>query len=188
MKPRIGQGMALGKAHVSNVTAVFHYQEVGQPDHEVVLIEGTHYSLDAATGRITLLPHALWDTLGYWRAGDREEPLLYKGQVKSPQDVSVTFDYWEPVAVSISTQKNGSTLTIDVTADEDGDIPIAVTNGKKIGSFSVPVSGGAGQHVMTIGANVLGGTYTFSADTDVLDPTWNVSAYRTEKSSTVEVS
>lgn len=188
IKPRLGREMALGCSLVSNVIATFYYQEVGQPEHQDVLVENTHYSLADRTGQIELLPHALWDTMGYWRAGDREETLLYKGQVKAPQRVEVSFDFFDPVDVTLGGSLVGSTLTIDLTAEADGDVVLAAYGAEgKIGTLTVAVAGGVGQHVMTIGANVPADAYTITTDPDTLDPAWGVPTHQTETPLEVEV-
>jgi len=94
--PRLGQPCALGRGHVDNVVSTFHYHELvnGQVvERQQELVEGAHFILDAPTGRITLLEHGLWDTLGTWRAGDRIEPLLYKGRMRAPDRLVVTFEH-----------------------------------------------------------------------------------------------
>jgi hypothetical protein len=109
-KPRIGQAMSLGRGHIDPATLVltFHYQENQQNggtwstvDLEQELTEGTHYSLNARDGQITLLPHAFWQSESTWRAGDRVEPLLYKGRVKHPQRIDAAFEYYEPEPVTM---------------------------------------------------------------------------------------
>ena len=109
-KPRIGQAMSLGRGHIDLATLVieFHYQEKGSTgdiwttvEHGYVLTEGTHFNLNAREGQITLLPHAFWDSESTWRAGDRIELLLYKGQVKHPQRISAEFEYYTPEPVQV---------------------------------------------------------------------------------------
>ena len=91
----------------------FHYQELVQNGtwatvpREQVLVEGIHFSLNARNGQITLLPHAFWDSESTWRAGDRTEPLLYKGQVKHPQRISSGFEYYAPESVEVVAQLDG---------------------------------------------------------------------------------
>lgn len=95
IKPRIGQPMSIGHSPVSNVMLTFYYQELvyGKvANRQTPLAEGTHYELDAFYGRITLLDHSLWGTIGHWRVADREEPLLYKRSVTYPQYIEVVLD------------------------------------------------------------------------------------------------
>ena len=187
IQPRIGQAISLSRGHVDNLTLTFHYQELiaGQVvEREQKLTEAVHFSLDAPTGRVTLLSHALWDTMGTWRAGDRSEPLLYKGQVKAPQYIAAAFDYYAPGETVITTDKAQvyqEALTLTVTSEVDGDVPVAIhSDGRKVGAVNVAVSGGQGEHSMTVGAGVPAGRYTLSADRDVLDPEWSLPLYGSE--------
>jgi len=187
IKPRLDQACSLSRGHVDNLVAAFHYQELigGQVvEREQALTEAVHFSLDAPTGRITLLTDPFWDTLGTWRAGDREETLLYKGQVKAPQVIAASFDYYAPAEVTITTDKAQvyqEELTLTVTSEVDGDVLIAIhSDGRKVGAVNVAVSGGQGEHSMTVGAGVPAGRYTLSADRDVLDPEWSLPLYGSE--------
>lgn len=109
-KPRIGQAMSLSRGHIDPATLAveFHYQEKvdtggvwATVEHGYVLTEGTHFSLNVRDGTITLLPHAFWQSESTWRAGDRVEPLLYKGSVKHPQRISAEFEYYAPESVQV---------------------------------------------------------------------------------------
>lgn len=181
IKPRIGEACSLGRAHVANVALVLFYSElidkipVGK---QVNLTEGVHYSLDG--GRVTLLPHALWSTMGHYRAGDREETLLYKGRVTHPQYVEATFDTYEPTEVVISVDKaqvHEEDLTI--TVEGAPNVPVAIYSEEgTIGVITV-----TGSHVMTVGADVPTGRYTLRPDPSVLDPAWNLPQFSGEGAS-----
>jgi len=100
IQPKLARPCAIGRAPVNDVAVTFVYQEQREDggvwrsaETQKPLSEGVHYELDAATGRITLLEHGLWLKEGRWRAGDCIEPLLYRGQVKAPQRLVVTFEH-----------------------------------------------------------------------------------------------
>lgn len=99
--PRIGRPMSIGHSPVSGAVLVFYYQELIYDEvwkwvnRQIPLIEGTHYELDAFSGRITLLDHSLWDTIGHWRAADREDSLLYKRAVAYPQYIEASVKFAE---------------------------------------------------------------------------------------------
>jgi len=85
------------------ITLTFHYEELTPTDgiwivepRQQVLEEGIHYSLDARKGQIILLAHPFWQQIGYWRVNDRQEPLLYKGQVQHPQRIEFSYEYHRP--------------------------------------------------------------------------------------------
>ena len=59
-----------------------------------------HYRLDKRRGVIDLLGHPFWRREGLWRAADRKEPLLYKGQVKWPQVILFEYEHYAPQEVS----------------------------------------------------------------------------------------
>jgi hypothetical protein len=188
VKPRMGEACGLGRGHVDppTLTLIFHYEELvniggtwqAQPRQQVLAL-GMHFTGNAAAGTLMLLEHPLWETQGRWRAADREEPLLYKGQVKAPQYVAVSFDHYAPEQVEITTDKtsiagDGSDpLTISVVAEAGTDpVPVAVYNGdgEKVGS--IPVS--MGQRTIT---SSHAGTYRLEANRDVMDPTWNLPVF-----------
>lgn len=118
-KPRIDQAMSLGCGHIDSAMLVltFRYQEKQESGGiwstvalEQKLTEGVHFSINARDGQIMLLPYAFWDSESTWRAGDRVEPLLYKGRVKHPQRISASFEYYvpEPVLVIDKLDKFGA--------------------------------------------------------------------------------
>jgi hypothetical protein len=145
--------MSLGRGHIDPATLVltFHYQEKQENggiwstvDLEQVLIEGTHFSLNARDGQFTLLPHAFWDSESAWRAGDRpNDPLLYKGQVKHPQRISAEFEYYapEPVQVVDSLDKFGAGQK--VLARRGGSAPSVID----LGAFSAAAQARLGYNV-----------------------------------------
>jgi hypothetical protein len=163
---------------------IFHYQELvnvggtwqSQPGQQA-LAEDTHFSLDAAAGTVALLDHPFWSTPGLWRAADREESLLYKGQVKAPQYIAASFEHYAPAAVTVKADKSSivgdgsDPLTITVTCEDQAvsQVPVAVYNGdgEKVGT--IQVSGGQ----RTITSNHAD-TYQLEPDRDVMDPTWNL--------------
>jgi hypothetical protein len=179
--PKIGQAMSLGRSHIDPATPMltFIYYEYVQngvwvhEERQQVLVENTHFSLDAPRGVITLLAHAFWYTLGLWRAADNQEELLYKGHVKAPQRVEFTFDYYKPADVGITTDKTQivgdgvEQVIITVYTDEDTEAVIAVMkDGEKIGSWTIPITAGSGTKTIT---STVTGTYTLTADTTVLN-------------------
>jgi hypothetical protein len=199
VKPRMGEACGLGRGHVDppTLTLIFHYEELvniggtwqAQPRQQVLAL-GTHFTGNAAAGTLMLLEHPLWETQGRWRAADREEPLLYKGQVKAPQYIAASFEHYAPAAVTIKTDKSGivgdgsDPLTITVTCEDQAvsQVPVAVYNGdgEKVGT--IQVSGG--QRAITSNH---AGAYRLEADRDVMDPTWNLPMFGAETSVMVEV-
>jgi len=106
----IGVPMSLHRSHLDSafITLTFHYSElVLEGDGWVAkewaqaLVQGTHYSLNARDGQITLLDHPFWQQEGHWRAADRIEPLLYKGQVKHPQRIEFSYEYYTPTPITL---------------------------------------------------------------------------------------
>lgn len=102
MSPRIGRTIGLQRGHIDPSTLVltFHYREWvedgdqwswEQRQQELAL--HTHYRLDKRRGVIELLDDPFWNQQGLWAAGDRAEPLLYKGQVKHDRGQRIEFAY-----------------------------------------------------------------------------------------------
>jgi hypothetical protein len=177
IKPRIGQACSLGRAHVANVALTFFYVELvkngnwQQVEQQTPLSEGVHYVLDTARGQVTLLDDPLWQTMGHWRAADREDTLLYKGRVTAPQRIVATFDAYIPTEVVIGVDKTEvSAENLTITVEGGADVPVAIySDGSRVGSLVVN-----GSHVMTVGANVPRGKYSLQPDRSVLDPVWNL--------------
>ena len=187
--PRVDQPYSLGAGHVdpSSLVAVFHYTElvqVGQLWHpqsrQQTLVVGTHFTGNPAQGAITLLDDSFWQTMGLWRAGDREEPLLYKGQVKAPQYIAASFEYYAPAQVTVQADKqtltgdgvDELTLTVECEDATVTTVPLAVYNGDgdKVGTLQVTGS-------TKIIKSTWIGRYRIEADRDVLDPTWNLPVF-----------
>lgn len=188
VKPRVGQPCSLGRGHVDDATLVltFHYQELVQngtwqvEPQQQVLVEGVHFGLDAPAGTITLLDHPFWQTQGRWRAADRVEALLYKGQVKHPQRIAAGFDYYASAQVTVLADKaqiigdGVDALTLTATCEDITviAIPLAVYNGdgEKVGIITVT---GGSKAVRSTWK----GSYRVTADPDELDPTWNLPVF-----------
>jgi hypothetical protein len=177
IKPRIGQACSLSRAHVANVTLVFFYVELvkngnwQEVERQTPLSEGVHYSLDTAKGQVTLLDDPLWQTMGHYRAADREDTLLYKGRVTAPQRIVAIFDAYIPTEVAISVDKTAvSDDDLTITVEGSADVPVAIySDGSRVGSLVVN-----GSHVMSVGANVPRGKYSLEPDRTVLDLGWNL--------------
>jgi len=167
--------------------AVFHYEELVLADGvwlahpcQQALVVGTHFDLDSTNGTVVLLDHPFWQTEGLWRAADREEPLLYKGQVSAPQRIEVTFDYYVPAQVTVQSDKKTLTgdgvdeLTLTVTCEDAtvGMVPLAVYNGDgdKVGTLQV--TGGS-----KVIKSTWKGHYRIEADRDVIDSTWSLPVF-----------
>ena len=186
IQPRIDQPCSLGVGHVdaSSLTAVFHYEEQVQGNQpqprQQELVAGAHFTGNAAQGTITLLDDPFWQTDGLWRAADREEPLLYKGQVKAPQYIWASFDYYAPAQVMVTADKkvlagdgvDELTLTVECEDATVSTIPLAVYNGDvdKVGTLQV--TGGS-----KVIKSTWTGRYRIQADPDQLDPTWNLPVF-----------
>jgi len=107
---RVGRPISLHRGHLDPalVTLTFHYSEllldgdvwVVQPRQQI-LEEGLHYSLNARDGQITVLDHPFWQQEGRWRAADRIEPLLYKGQIQHPQRIEFSYEYYTPTPITL---------------------------------------------------------------------------------------
>jgi hypothetical protein len=145
IKPRIGQACSLGRAHVANVALTFFYVELvkngnwQQVEQQTPLSEGVHYVLDTARGQVTLLDDPLWQTMGHWRAADREDTLLYKGRVTAPQRIVATFDAYIPTEVVIGVDKTEvSAENLTITVEGGADVPVAIySDGSRVGSLVV---------------------------------------------------
>ena len=189
VKPRVGQPCSLSVGHVdpSSLTAVFHYEElvqVGQlwqpQPRQQALVAGAHFTGSAAKGTITLLGHPFWQILGLWRAADREEPLLYKGQVKAPQRIEVSFNYYAPAQVTVTADKakivgDGAdelTLTVECEDTMVTTIPLAVYDEGEDKVGVLQVTGGT-----KVIKSTWKGRYRIEADRDVLDPIWNLPVF-----------
>jgi hypothetical protein len=107
---RTGRPMSLHRSHIDPalVTLTFHYSELVLDgdvwivqEHQHVLEEAVHYSLNARDGQIALLDHPFWQQEGLWRAADRIEPLLYKGQIQHPQRIEFSYEYYTPMPVTL---------------------------------------------------------------------------------------
>jgi hypothetical protein len=177
IKPRIGHACSLGRAHIANASLTFFYSELvkngnwQEVEQQASLSEGVHYALDTAKGQVTLLDDPLWQTMGHWRAADREDTLLYKGRVTAPQRIVATFNAYIPTEVAISVDKTEvSDDDLTITVEGGADVPVAIySDGSRIGSLVIN-----GSHVMTVGANVPRGKYSLQPDRTVLDPIWNL--------------
>jgi len=187
VKPVLNQPVSLGHPHIipASLVVIFYYSQLNQVGgiwkgvvQEQILTAGTHFTGNVAQGTITLLPHSFWQQLDRWRAADTVEPLLYKNQVKAPQYVEASFEYYAQAQVTITADKASiagdgtEPLTLTVSA-EDGSspVPIAVYNGDGAKFATIPVSGSK-----VVKAS-LPGVYRFETDRDVLDPTWNLPLY-----------
>lgn len=108
-KAAIGRPVSLGRGSIDPATLklTFIYFEQVQDEldtwHEVqeekLLILNQHYRLDKRRGLIELLDCPFWQQEGLWRAADRKESLLYKGQVKWPQVILYEYEHYAPMEV-----------------------------------------------------------------------------------------
>lgn len=105
---RIGRPISLGRDHIDPAVIVltFVYQELVKQEglwviqeKQQVLERDTHYKMDRRRGVIMLIDHPFWQQEGRWRAADRVEPLLYKGEVKHPQRIDFDYEYYTPQEV-----------------------------------------------------------------------------------------
>lgn len=187
IKPRLGEACSLTRGHVDadTLTLTLHDYEYEQVEdiwtrveQTSVLVEGTHFSLDAARGLVMLLEHDIWNTLGRWQSADRQEPLLYKGQLKAPHYIQAQFDHYAPAQVTVSVDKRSivgdgvDALTLTANA-EDGSspVPIAAFNGDGEQFASLSVDGSRELKA------TLQGMYRLEANRTVLDPTWGLPVY-----------
>ena len=109
-KPRIGKPMGLQRGHIDHatLTLTFIYYELVHDgaiwenvERQQVLVLNQHYRIDKRKGIVELLDDPFWHTLGLWRAGDREEELLYKGRVKHPQRIDFAYEHYTPEPVNV---------------------------------------------------------------------------------------
>jgi len=106
---RVGRPMSLHRGHLDPalVTLTFQYSELVLDgiwvvqERQQVLEQGVHYNLNARDGQITLLDHPFWQQEGLWRAADRIEPLLYKGQIQRPQRIEFSYEYYTPIPITL---------------------------------------------------------------------------------------
>lgn len=107
-KARIDRPISLGRTQIDPavITLTFVYQEPVQQDgvwvvqeKQQLLQRDVHYKLDRRRGIIMLIDHPFWQQKGRWRAADRVEPLLYKGQVKHPQRIDFDYEHYAPKEV-----------------------------------------------------------------------------------------
>lgn len=109
MGATIGRPVSLGRGNIDPATfkLTFVYFEQVQDregiwqyvQNEALLVLNEHYRFDKRRGLVELLDHPFWQQEGLWRAADRKEPLLYKGQVKWPQVILFDYEYFEPEPV-----------------------------------------------------------------------------------------
>lgn len=105
----IGKPMSLQRGNIdpAMLKLTFIYFEHTQDERgvwqyiqdEKLLVLNQHYRFDKRRGIIKLLDYPLWQREGLWRAPDRKEPLLYKGQVKWPQVILFQYEYYAPEEV-----------------------------------------------------------------------------------------
>lgn len=107
-KARIDRPISLGRVHLDPAVIIltFVYQELVErgdvwivEERQEILERDVHYRLDGRRAVIMLIDHPFWQQEGTWRAGDRVEPLLYKGQVKHPQRIDFDYEHHAPEAV-----------------------------------------------------------------------------------------
>jgi hypothetical protein len=110
----VGKPMCLHRGNIDPATLklTFIYFEYAQEGNiwryvqdEEPLMLNKHFRLDKRKGIIELLDHPLWKQEGHWRAADRVEPLLYKGQVKWPQVILFEYEHYAPEEVEQSKYK-----------------------------------------------------------------------------------
>ena len=107
-------------------------------------------------------------------------PYLFEFTYFTPAEVNVTADKAQIAADGVEQ----TTLMVTSEDTDETTVILAVYQGsEKIGTLEVTVSGGAGSKAVTIS---VAGTYTYRADPDTLDPTWNMSKFKDAGNTTVE--
>jgi len=178
----------VGHVDPSSLVAVFHYGELALVDgiwlaqpRQQALVVGAHFDLDSTNGTVVLLDHPFWQTMGRWQSADLMEPLLYKGQVKAPQYIEVSFDYYAPAQVTVQPGRGGAltgdgvdelALIVECEDEAVGTVPLAVYDeaGTKVGTLQV--TGGS-----KVIKSTWTGRYRIKADPDQLDPAWNLPVF-----------